>query len=230
MLNSNIIIDIQTRKESFQTALVKWYRTHSRTFPWRKNKTPYSVLIAEVLLKRTTAPAVKNVYNDFLHQYPNVIELAKADPKALESFLSKLGYHKLRTKILIEMANYIIEKYAGQVPNEKQQLLDIPHVGNYTANAILTFSYNIPAAIVDTNVERILKRVFFNNAPKGTSLKLLQEIADTLMPKKANQSYNYALLDLGGTVCVSGLPRCNLCPISAICDYYLSKNPKARCS
>lgn len=227
MLNNALVQDIQFKKKIIQKELVTWCKEYYRYFPWRENRTPYTILIAEVLLKRTTASAVKGMYENFLKLYPDVRVLAKADLKDLENTLSKIGYHKVRTKILIEMANYILENYNGKIPRTKDKLLKIPHVGNYTANSILSFAYNVPAAILDTNVERIFKRVFLKNAPTVASLKPFQEIADSIMPNLNNQIYNYALLDLGGTVCISGLPRCYLCPIKSVCDYYLLGKPQS---
>ena len=220
--------EIKSRKTAINKLLINWGKKSYRHFPWRENRTAYSVLISEVLLKRTTASAVKNVYGDFMSLYPNINELINADCGKLEVFLSRLGYHKIRTKILIEMAKYIIEKYGGQIPKSKEELLDIPYVGNYTANAVLSFCYNVPVAIVDTNVERIIKRVFLKCLPNKISFKLLQEVADTLSPKSNTSIYNYALLDFGGLVCKSGLPKCRVCPIKDVCDYYLLGKPQSK--
>ncbi len=225
MLEDDLLRDIRSKRKKIHSNLIEWGIEHYRFFPWHENRTPYSVLISEVLLKRTTASAVRNLFSDFMSMYPNINVLAKADCKVLEKTLSKLGYHKVRAKILVELANFIVYKHKGDVPKQKEELLEIPHVGNYTANAILSFSFGKKAAIVDTNVERILKRVFVKHAPKGTSLKPFQEMADRLVPKLEHECHNYALLDLGGTVCISGLPRCGLCPIREVCDYFLLGNP-----
>jgi A/G-specific adenine glycosylase len=219
MLEKELIFCILYRKQTINNNLLIWGKTHFRKFSWRKNKTPYSILIAEVLLKRTTATAVQGVYEDFLATYPNLQTLAKVDCQKLEIRLSKLGYYKVRAKILIQMANYLIENFRGEIPASESELLSIPHVGNYTANAILSFAYGIPASIVDTNVERVLRRIFFRLIPKGTSLKPFQEIADMLVPANDHMSFNYALLDLGGTVCLSRNPRCTKCPLLRVCDF-----------
>jgi A/G-specific adenine glycosylase len=183
------------------------------------------MLVSEILLKRTTASAVKNMYEEFMSLYPNIQELAKADEKKLEKLLLKIGYHKRRTKILIEIANYVLDKYNGQIPKSKEALLTIPYVGQYTANAILSLGYGIPSAMVDSNVERIIKRLFFTHLSKKAPLRLVQKIADTLCLKENHQNYNYALLDLGAIVCRYGIPKCKVCPINKFCDYYLSKPP-----
>lgn len=219
-LEKNLRDDIRKRKRLFQKRLAAWGKKHYRNFPWRENKTPYSVLISEVLLKRTTASAVKGIYSEFMSSYPDLNRMAEANPKKLENFLLRIGYNKVRAKILIEMANYILNKKAGLIPKSEEELLEIPHVGNYTANAILSFVYDKPAAIVDTNVERIIRRVFLNHLSGEKRLKTFQDIAEFLLPKRNASQYNYALLDLGGTVCISALPKCVICPINKLCDYY----------
>jgi A/G-specific adenine glycosylase len=223
-LEDSLIKDVQSRRIAIQEALFNWGAQHYRSFPWRKERTPYSVLISEVLLKRTTASATTHVYEEFMALYPNIQTLSKADKKELESLLSRIGYHKRRAEILLEIANHITTKYGGQIPKSRDELLEIPHVGNYTANAVLSFGYGIPAAIVDSNVERIIRRVFLKHF-KGKSSKLVQKIADELSPGENNQLYNYTLLDLGAAVCRYGIPRCKVCPINSLCDYYLSGSP-----
>jgi A/G-specific adenine glycosylase len=224
-LEGLLIQTVRARKPVIQRYLVKWGKEHFRHFPWREHRTAYSILIAEVLLKRTTASAVKNVFKDFMSLYQNLTKIAQADCKKLEDFLSKLGYHKLRAKILIEIADYIIKEYSGEIPRTKEELLNVPYIGDYTANAILSLAYGIPSAMVDCNIIRILTRVFLKHLPEKPSQKIIQKVADLLSPIKDNQCYNYALLDLGALVCRSGIPKCKLCPINGFCDYYLSDNP-----
>lgn len=118
------------------------------------------------------------------------------------------------------IASYLMTEYAGQIPHSEEELLGIPYVGNYTANAVLSFGYGIPTAIVDSNVERIIKRVFLGHL-KARGLGVVQAVANILAPSEDNQLYNYALLDLGAIVCRYGLPRCRLCPINKWCDYYV---------
>jgi len=224
-LEASLIRAIESRKAHIQKGIIKWGKQHYRHFSWRENRTPYSVLVSEILLKRTTASAVKNMYEEFMSLYPNIRELAKADEKELEKLLLKIGYHKRRTKILIEIANYILNRYNGQIPKSKEDLLEIPYVGHYTANAILSLGYGIPSAMVDSNVERIIKRLFLKHLPKKASMRIVQKIADMLSPKENNQNYNFALLDFGALVCRYGMPKCKICSINKFCDYYLSGNP-----
>lgn len=224
MLPKNLLEDVNDRRAKIQKSILFWAEGHYRNFPWRRNRTPYSVLVSEVLLKRTTASSVNRMYDGFMLKFPSLQILAQADISILQTALCKLGYHIVRAKIFHEISTYIIAKYQSRIPNKIDELLAIPHVGEYTGNAVLTFGYGIPAAIVDTNVERILRRIFLHNAPKGTSLKPFQEIAELIMPAQNNQLFNYGLLDLGGTVCISSSPKCPCCPINEICDYSCRRN------
>lgn len=224
-LEGSLIKNIESRKTHIQKGLIKWGEKHYRHFPWREKRTPYSVLVSEILLKRTTASAAKRIYEEFLSSYPNLEALAKADRKKLEKLLLRIGYHKRRTNILIEIANYILSKYNGQIPKSKKDLLEIPFVGSYTASAILSLSYGIPSAMVDSNVERIIRRIFLKHLSNKKSFRIVQTIADMLAPKENNHNYNFALLDFGALVCRYGTPKCKVCPINKFCDYCLSGKP-----
>jgi A/G-specific adenine glycosylase len=219
-LEDSLIKAIECRRFAINQALLDWEAQHYRNFPWRGKRTPYSVLISEVLLKRTTASAATHVFEKFLSIYPNMEVLSLADKKQLEELLSRIGYHKRRAKILVEIAKHLLTEYGGQVPSSREELLAIPNIGNYTANAVQSFGYGIPTAIVDCNVERIIKRVFLKHLETRKSNSAVQKVASMLSPLENNQLHNYALLDLGAIVCKYGLPRCKSCPINNWCDYY----------
>lgn len=224
-LEGGLVKDLESRKIPIRKALLKWGEQHYRRFPWREKRTPYSVLVSEVLLKRTTASAVKRMYKEFMSSYPDLEALAKADKEKLEKLLETIGYHKRRTNILIEAANHILNRYNGQIPQSKKGLLEIPFVGPYTASAILSLGYGIPSAMVDSNVERIIQRLFLKYLSKKKPFRIVQTIADMLAPRENNQNYNFALLDFGALVCRYGTPKCKVCPINKFCDYYLSGEP-----
>lgn len=224
-LDRRLLNEVKERREQIQSGLIGWGREHYRVFPWRENRSPYAVLVSEVLLKRTTASAVNRVYEEFMACYPDPSALRNADCRRLEGFLSKIGYHKRRTKILLEIAEYIMTSCKGRIPMSRDELMEIPHVGSYTANAVLSFGYGVPSAIVDSNVERIVKRLFCNHLTAGEKARRVQEVADLLSPEEDNQTYNYALLDFGALVCRYGLPKCTVCPVSGYCEYFLSSNP-----
>lgn len=210
---------IKSRKKLIQNNILKWGYQNYRNFPWRNNKSPYTILVAEILLKRTTASAVSKIYQEFISRYPSIHELKNAKKYELQTLLKRIGYHKRRTEIFLQVAEHIFTKYSGKIPSSREKLLEIPNIGNYTANAILSLGYGIPAAMVDSNVIRIIKRLFANNLPQKFSLSIIQKIANEMAPKKNNESYNLALLDFGALVCRYGKPRCKDCPLIQTCDF-----------
>ena len=222
-LEENLIRAISLRKATLQEALINWGERHYRHFPWREKRTPYSVLISEILLKRTTASAVNRMYATFMSTYPDLSTLANADRGRLKTTLATIGYHKRRTGILIEIAENLLTKHNGRLPKSLEDLLEIPFVGPYTANAVLSLGYNIPAAMVDSNIERIIRRLFFDHFSKKAPLRFIQEVADMLCLPDRHQEFNYALLDFGASVCRYGTPKCELCPITESCDYYITR-------
>jgi A/G-specific adenine glycosylase len=222
---SELLDVVNLRRHAIQKGLLEWAKKNIRQFPWRENRTPYSVLVAEVLLKRTTASAVLRIYKEFMTLYPSIVELAKADRSELEKRLLTIGYHKRRADILIHIAKYLTEEHGDQIPKTREELLEIPHVGHYTANAILSLGYGVPSAMVDSNVDRIIKRLFMEHLRQKAPLRMIQTTADKLAPKDNNQFYNLALLDFGALVCRYGIPKCRICSISKSCDYYSAGKP-----
>jgi len=209
---------LQSTRGLFQKKLIKWAKKNLRSFPWRRKTTPYRVLIAEVLLKRTTAQAVLRVYGEFIRSYPNIRTLVGAEQTRLRELLQKIGLQERRASALIKIANHIVMQFGGRIPDSRENLLKIPHVGPYTANAVLALGYNIPTAMVDSNVERVIRRVFSGRLPPKASQSAIQDTANFLAPRSQNRIYNLALIDLGALVCRYDFPRCRICPVSSHCD------------
>jgi len=214
------------RKDEFQQLILRWAEQNLRDFPWRKNPTPYVTLITEVLLRRTTASAVLRIYPAFMREYDDPKRIAAVEETELASALSTIGYHKQRARILKAIAKYLIEKFNGTVPCSKESLLEIPHVGSYTAGAILSLGCGQPSAMVDTNVERIYGRVFLSHLPKRGRKRLIEPIASMYVPPDKHQTYNFALLDLAALICTYGIPRCGKCPVKGLCDYFSQGLPR----
>jgi A/G-specific adenine glycosylase len=190
-----------------------------RQFEWRKpGRTAYSVLVAEVLLRRTTSKAVSGVYSEFLHRYPDVISLAKAEPKDLLGLLSRIGLQGQRLRGIQELATYLLHEHGGKIWGEYEKLREIPHVGRYTANAVLSFGFGKSSPIVDSNVTRILRRVFASEIRDSRRERLFWAIAEKLVPVYAHECFNWGLLDIGATICTYRTPHCEACPLVAVCD------------
>ena len=220
--DSETIIPLPARRDALQTAVLNWASFNGRAFPWRDPRsTPYQILIAELLLKRTTAVAASRLYPPFLHKYPTLRELAMASEDELTRDLVTVGLYVQRAKTIVQLCQYIDEHESGTVPASLERLKMVPGLGDYSARAILSFGHRVPAAVVDANVARILHRVFQTAMPRRPSQGLLQSVADSLMPKrgKNHQMYNFGLLDIGALVCRYVNPKCDACPLRGLCDY-----------
>ena len=200
--------------------ILEWAATHLRDYPWRHaGRTAYEVLVAEMLLKRTTATAAAKVYEDFLRQFPSPLSLAEARISSVALTLSRVGLQQQRARSFKALADHLMVTEMGQIPATLPQLLEVPGLGPYSARAILSFGHGVPAAIVDTNVERLLHRIFLSTLPERPSQRVVQELADQILPTIDHRDYNLALLDLGATVCRYVEPQCEECPLNAVCDY-----------
>lgn len=212
---------IKKKRKRFRELTISWASRNLRRFPWRENPSPYSILVTEILLRRTTAPAVKRVYPIFIRKYPDICSLARASIAEIEVILESLGYHKERAKILHFIADYIQNNFGGKIPNSKNDLMKIPHIGQYTAGAILSIGFGVPASMIDSNIERVLRRVFCSRIPSKGKIGLILKAAELLVPKSDHKIYNLGLIDLGAVFCKYDNPRCTPCPLKDICDYYL---------
>jgi len=212
--------EVRTRRKGLVRRLLRWAQSNQRRYPWREpGCSPYEILIAEILLKRTTSTAASRVYEDFLRKHPSFSAIAEAPAPCIEESLRSIGLHKQRAQGVKEMAAYVQERYGGTLPQDVRSLGQIPHAGPYIARAVVSFAYNRPAAVVDSNVARILRRVFAESMPEHVTRSLLQSMADALVPRRKHRAFNFALLDLGATVCRYGRPRCGVCPLRPVCDH-----------
>ena len=205
---------------SFADRVLEWGGENFSDFPWRSSRSPYEILVAELLLKRTTATAAARVYRDFVKRFPSLQEIAAAPDEELVKALSSVGLQYQRARSMKRLAVWIMSKHDGEIPRDLEDLLDVPGLGDYSATAVLSFGYGAPAAVLDTNVERILVRVFRNTLTPRPTSAALHELARVLLPEEGHREYNYGLLDLGRQVCTYVDPRCAECPLTSQCDFY----------
>jgi len=206
-------------KKLFVERLLQWYESEKRVFSWRNQiLTPYQVLILEIMLQRTPAERVDKLFTKFLKKYPNPLILSKVSDKTLESDLQTLGLQMRRRKLLKELAARLIDKHNGQVPMSEEELLQLPGVGMYVANAILCYSRGKSVPLVDTNVARVLRRVYgLRISGDPSSDEHLWAFAKSMLPKTEVGEFNWALIDFGALVCRPKAPLCEACPMSDIC-------------
>lgn len=206
----------------FQQALLRWYRANHRALPWRQTKSPYRIFLSEMMLQQTQVDRAIPKYHAFVERFPTVQELAAAPLAEVIRLWAGLGYNR-RAVHLQRAAQAVVAEHGGRFPMRLPALLDLPGIGAYTARALLSFAANEPVAVVDTNVRRVLGRVFQRDlaglhGDKGPTEREFQAMADSLVPARRSARWNQALMDLGSTVCTSRRPDCPRCPFFAWCQ------------
>src|SRR5277367_85438 len=207
--------------KTFQTRLLAWFRAHQRDLPWRRSRDPYRIWVAEVMLQQTRIAAVMPYYQRFLERFPTVESLARAPESEILRLWSGLGYYS-RARNLHRAAKIIVARHKGQFPNELAAALELPGIGTYTAAAVLSIAYDVPLAVLDGNVARVLARV---NAIRGDlrtpkNWRVLTAAAQTFLASHAPGDWNQSLMELGEVICTPQSPRCAECPVARHCRAY----------
>ena len=202
----------------FRGALIAWGKAHFRPFPWRLTSDPYLILTAEAMLHRTQARQVVPVYERFVRQYPEVSALAQATKEELHQVLHSLGL-KWRIDLIWAMACDLMNRFGGQVPESKEELLTLPGVNEYIASATCCFAWNRPEALIDTNTVRVAGRLFgLEIRDSSRRNRRFRELLGALVDTNEPRAYNYAVLDLADQVCMKKRqPDCPVCPVVKHC-------------
>ena len=205
----------------FQRRLLAWYASHGRDLPWRRTRHPYRVLVSEIMLQQTQVDRVVPKYHEFLRRYPTVKSLAAAPVADVRRLWYPLGYN-IRPIRLHAIARETVARYGGRLPDREEALRRLPGVGRYTAGAMLSFAYGRDTAVLDTNVRRVLGRVFLGRRrlARVRGDKTFWDLAASLVPHGRGYDFNQALMDFGATWCTSRKPRCAPCPMRSFCACY----------
>src|SRR6476661_7408561 len=208
-------------RQRFRRTLLGWYRTNGRDLPWRRTSDPYHILVSEVMLQQTQVDRVLPKYHEWLGKYPSLEALATARPDEVADTWRPLGYN-IRPRRLHAIACESVARYGGRLPSDQETLLSFKGIGAYTAGAIRSFAFGERAAILDTNVARVLFRVFVRRGdPKAHATKKhLWAVSEAVVPYKHVFDFNQALMDLGATVCVARKPKCDECPMTSLCSSF----------
>lgn len=192
--------------------------------PWKGEKDPYKIWLSEIILQQTRVEQGLNYYEKFLKNFPNVHLLAQASEKKVFKLWEGLGYYS-RCRNLIATAKSISKNRAGVFPGTYTELLQLKGVGEYTASAIASFAYNLPYAVVDGNVYRVLARVFGIEKPSDSSegKKIFKSLAGEIIDKKQPGTYNQAIMDFGATICKPLAPICDQCGFKKYCYAFQHK-------
>jgi A/G-specific adenine glycosylase len=206
---------------AFQRRLLAWYAVHGRDLPWRRTREPYRILVSEIMLQQTQVARVLPKYRQFLRRFPTLASLAAADVGEVRRLWYPLGYN-IRPVRLHMIAREALARYGGRLPADAQALRRLPGIGPYTAGAMLAFAYGQDAPLLDTNVRRVLTRVFLGGSAgrRQRGDRALWELARTLVPPGLGYDFNQALMDFGATWCTPRRPRCRGCPLRRVCASY----------
>jgi A/G-specific adenine glycosylase len=207
--------------EQFRAALLPWAVRVRRDLPWRQTRDPWLICVSEVMLQQTQVDRVAPKWLAFVDRFPTVNACAEAPQADVVRMWEGLGYHR-RAVNLHRTARWVADDFDGVFPSAVEELLTLPGVGAYTARAIRAFAFEAEAAVVDTNVGRILARSF---GAKTYSAKAAQTLADELVPARLSWMWNQGMLDLGATVCTKRTPACEVCPVQSMCTWYQRGRP-----
>lgn len=206
----------------FQHNILEWFVKNGRIYPWRRESDPFKVLMAEMMLQRTRADQVLPVYKQFIKKFPDIRSLACATVEDVFKFILKLGLF-WRGKLLKEMITTIMVKHNGKIPLERNELLEIPGIGDYIADAMIVFAFNGKRTVIDSNVVRLVSR-FFGIEPRGEMrrnrefIKFCQRLSDDLGLDDVKK-FSWALIDHSAAIC-RPIPFCHICPLSKECNYF----------
>ena len=208
-------------RRRFRRRILGWYARNKRDLPWRNTRDPYRILVSEVMLQQTQVDRVAPKYLEWLERFPTFRALADAPVRDAARAWRPLGYNA-RPLRLHAIAREVSRDYGGQLPSDESTLRRFRGLGPYTVGAIRSFAFGQRASLVDTNVARVLFRVFVARGdPKRHALQRhLWRIADAMLPRRKVWDYNQALMELGAVVCVARRPKCESCPMRPICRTY----------
>lgn len=210
-----------TQRRTFRRRLLAWYDVHGRDLPWRNTDDPYHILVSEMMLQQTQVDRVLPKYHEWLRKYPSLVALSRAEITEVTETWRPLGYN-IRPRRLHAIACESVTRFGGELPSDEETLLSFKGIGAYTAGAIRSFAFRQRAAILDTNVARVLFRVFIGKGdPKAHAMKKrLWAMSEALVPVKRVFDFNQALMDFGATLCTARKPKCLVCPMAKGCKSY----------
>ena len=205
---------LATHRSKAQARLLAWFDCQARDLPWRKDRTPYRIWVSEVMLQQTQVETVLDYYSRFLARFPTVEDLAAATQEEVLKLWEGLGYYR-RARLLHKAAKVVVDDHGGELPADVDALRALPGIGRYTAGAVASLAFDIPAPAVDGNVRRVMARVLAMPAPTATEL---DDAVSAWIPEADSGDFAEGLMELGATLCRPQSPRCLLCPWRELCQ------------
>ncbi len=208
---------------NFTEQILEWHQTVDRKLPWKESRNPYNIWISEIVLQQTRVAQGTKYYHRLTESFPTVAALASAHEDELMRLWKGLGYYS-RARNMHKTAKIVVDAHRGQFPTSYKEILSLPGIGPYTAAAIASFAYDLPHAVVDGNVYRVLSRVYgiFTPINSTDGKKEFSQLAQNLLSKDRPADYNQAIMDFGALCCKPKKPDCHHCPMSADCSAYIN--------
>jgi len=208
----------RTNNSLLQRELLKWFALHGRNLPWRRTRDPYAILVSEFMLQQTQVATVLPYYEKWLKRFPDFATLARANESDVLHAWQGLGYYA-RARNLHAAAKFVVENFDGKLPADAAKIAQLPGVGRYTAGAVASFAFDLPAPVVDANIARVLARltnlqISIDSSP---GREKLWQTAAALVPTLDARAHNSALMDLGAMICLPRRPLCGRCPLQQFC-------------
>jgi A/G-specific adenine glycosylase len=204
-------------------ALLEWFAKNGRDLPWRHTRDPYTIMVSEIMLQQTQVDRVVPKYRAFLELFPSLAALAAAPTAEVIRAWTGLGYNR-RAVNMQRTARAVLEAHGGQFPSDMAELLKLPGIGPYTAGAIACFAFEQDVAFMDTNIRRVVQRLFVGpeEIAPGAESQLLA-IAREAVPPGQGWAWNQAIMELGALICTAAAPACWRCPVQAHCRAYAAR-------
>ncbi|MEM7796755.1 MAG: A/G-specific adenine glycosylase [Cyanobacteria bacterium P01_C01_bin.118] len=204
---------------ALRQALLTWYQAQGRDLPWRRSRDPYAIWISEIMLQQTQVKTVLPYYQRWLETFPTVETLAQAEQQRVLKAWEGLGYYA-RARNLHKTAQLIVEHHDGVFPRVFEDAIALPGIGRTTAGGILSAAYDLPVAILDGNVKRVLARLVALSKPPAKAINELWQLSEQILDPHQPRDFNQAIMDLGATLCTRYRPSCLLCPWQQHCAAY----------
>ncbi|MBY8980588.1 MAG: hypothetical protein KGD72_09370 [Candidatus Lokiarchaeota archaeon] len=201
--------------------LLKWYDDNKRDYPWRKSNDLYKILVTEILLQKTIALNVSNIYNPFFKKYKDFSSINNANISDLQPTIKVLGLSNKRAQTLKDLSQIIVTKHNGEIPRDTNKLKEVNGIADYVSNAFGCFGLNNRTLFFDVNIKRVIMRVFEPQDSKFNRDSMYSHL-DKLLPKMEFKYTYWAILDFGALICSKNKPKCSICPITKHCLYFLN--------
>lgn len=207
---------------SISSTFINWYLQNKRNLPWRHTQNPYNIWVSEIIMQQTRVAQGLDYYHRFLNKFPTLESLANADIEEVLKVWQGLGYYS-RARNLHQGAKYVLQQYSGILPANFIDLLKIRGIGEYSASAIASFAFNLPYAVVDGNVNRVISRIYGIYEPINSShgMKLIRDIALKILDAKQPGINNQAIMEFGAIQCIAVKPDCKICPLKNECHAFI---------